>query len=363
MGEWESKRERLLRLLETHRLEGVLLRRASSFAWATCGANASVNTASTWAEASLLITPSRRLVLTTNIEAPRLEQEEGLAQLGWEMRVTPWHQPHDILGDLVPSGAFGADGPGLGRVDLSQEVARLRSELTPEEGMRFRQLGSLCAQAMASASGNVRPGQTEDEIAGLVARECEARGVQPIVNLIATDERVFQFRHPLPTDKRLTRYAMLVLCGRRKGLVCSLTRLIHFGRLPDSLRRKGQAVARVDASLIAATRPGSTLGQVLAQGIASYAEVGFKEEWRQHHQGGPAGYEPRECLATPDSPYVVTGGQAFAWNPSIEGTKSEDTILLDETGRHVLTEIAGWPSLPVNINGQALLRPAILEVT
>jgi antitoxin VapB len=60
---------------------------------------------------------------------------------------------------------------------------------------------------------------------------------------------------------------------------------------------------------------------------------------------------------------VVTGGQAFAWNPSIEGTKSEDTILLDETGRHVLTEIAGWPSLPVNINGQALLRPAILEVT
>jgi antitoxin VapB len=189
------------------------------------------------------------------------------------------------------------------------------------------------------------------------------RAVQPIVILIATDERVFRYRHPLPTPRQLERYAMLVLCGRWKGLVCSVTRLVHFGRLPDSLLRKQQAVTRVDAALIAATRPGVTLGQVLARGVATYQEVGFPEEWRRHHQGGPAGYEPREWLATPESSFVVRPGQAFAWNPSIEGTKSEDTILVQEAGPLILTEMVGWPTLQIEVDGVGIPRPAILEVT
>jgi antitoxin VapB len=55
---------------------------------------------------------------------------------------------------------------------------------------------------------------------------------------------------------------MLILCGRREGLVCSITRLVHFGRLPDDLRRKAEAVASVDAAFIDATRPGCTLDEV-----------------------------------------------------------------------------------------------------
>jgi hypothetical protein len=78
---------------------------------------------------------------------------------------------------------------------------------------------------------------------------------------------------------------MLVLCGRCWGLVCSITRLVHFGRLPDNLCRKAEAVARVDATFITATRPGRTLGEVFRRGMAAYAETGFPDEWRLHHQG------------------------------------------------------------------------------
>ena len=74
---------------------------------------------------------------------------------------------------------------------------------------------------MDSAIRAVRPGMTEYQIAGMLAREALDRGVQPIVNLIAVDERVARFRHPLPTDRPLKSYAMLVLCGRMWGLVCS----------------------------------------------------------------------------------------------------------------------------------------------
>jgi Xaa-Pro aminopeptidase len=362
VNEFSQKQNRIQALLTERKLDALLLQRVSSFAWATNGAASYVNTAATNGEAALLITPSGQYLITNNIEATRLEQEEELAAQGWEFRTVPWHQAQDAVAELTRGLRLGADGPYSGATDLSGDLARLRANLTPKEGERFRTLGQLCAEAMDSAARAVRPGQTEYQIAGLLAREAESQGVQAIVNLIATDGRIFAFRHPLPTDKKLERYAMLVLCGRRWGLVCSVTRFVHFGWLPDDLRRKAEAVAQIDATFIAATRPGQTLGEIFRRATAAYAETGFPDEWHLHHQGGPAGYEPREYVATPDSADVVSVGQVYAWNPSITGTKSEDTILVGEGGNEVLTSIDGWPTLTVTVDGQEHTRPAILEI-
>ncbi len=363
MTEFEQKQRRIEALLVRHSLDALLLRRASSFAWATCGSSSYINTASTYGEAALLIAPSGPYLITNNIEAARLEQEEQLWKQGWQFTVTPWHQAQDAIGRLSQGLRLGADGLYPGAVDLSAEVSRLRALLTPEEGMRFRALGRLCAEGMAAAAAAVRPGQTEYEIAGLLAAEMESRGVQAVVNLAATDERILAYRHPLPTSRRLQRYAMLVLCGRRGGLVCSVTRLVHFGRLPDDLRRKATAVAQVDATYVSATRAGEPLRAILERAIQAYAEVGYPDEWQLHHQGGAAGYEPREYLATPHADDVVCAGQAYAWNPTIGGTKSEDTILVSEAGCEVLTAMPDWPEHLVTVAGQVLHRPAILEVT
>jgi Xaa-Pro aminopeptidase len=363
MTEFAQKQERIQALLARHRLDGLLLRRVSSFAWATCGAASYINTAATYGEASLLITPSARYLIANNIEAPRLEQEEKLTEQGWAFRTAPWYGSTAIVGELAQKLKLGADDPYPVATDLSGEMARLRADLTPEEGERFRALARLCADAMNDAARAVRPGQSECEIASLLGAEAERRGVQPIVNLIATDERVFAFRHPLPTDKKLERYAMLVLCGRRWGLVCSITRFVHFGRLPDDLRRKAEAAAYVDAAFITATRPGTALSEVFGRAVAAYVEMGFADEWQLHHQGGPAGYEPREFVAGPASTDVVSVGQAYAWNPSITGTKSEDTILVGETCNEVLTAIDGWPTLTAPVSGREFARPAILEVS
>lgn len=203
---------------------------------------------------------------------------------------------------------------------------------------------------------------SEYEIAGRLSDEAERRGCQAIVNLIATDQRIFNYRHPLPTEKRLERYAMLVLCGRRWGLVANLTRLVHFGRLPEELRRKAEAVAQVDAAFIAATRPGRTIGEVLERGIAAYQRAGHPEEWQLHHQGGAGGYDGREYIAAPGMPDLVQVGQVYAWNPSITGVKSEDTFLVDSDENEILTAIEGWSTLEINVNGSSIRRPAILEV-
>ena len=360
--ELKIKDERLRTLLADRALDGLLLSRVSSFAWITGGAASYVNTATDLGAASVLWTRDHKYIITNNIEATRLREEEGLEELGFEIKEAPWYQSHPVIAELAGGLMLGADTPYPGAADLSSEISALRARLTPAEGERFRQLGRLCAAAMQATIRAVTPGQTEHEIAARLAAETMARGVLPIVNLIATDERIFRFRHPLPTDRKLERYAMLVLCGRKWGLVCSVTRLVHFGPLPDELRRKADAVARVDATFIAATRPGARVAEIFQRAQEAYTQAGFADEWQLHHQGGAAGYEPREYIATSDSREVVHEGQAFAWNPSITGTKSEDTILVGAEGNEVLTAMDDWPTIEVEIEGQVIRRPDVLIV-
>ena len=52
------------------------------------------------------------------------------------------------------------------------------------------------------------------------------------------------------------------------------------------------------------------------------------------------GYEPRDFLVTPSETRTVQTNQLVGWNPSIAGTKSEDTIL---SGGEVITTMPDWP--------------------
>ena len=357
-----SKLQQIRHLLRSMDLEAALLRSAASFAWATDGAASYINLAATEGEASLLITHDDAWVLTNNIEAPRLQREENLQAQGWRFQIAPWHEQEDRIARLTRGMRVGADVPYPGMTGLRRPLSRLRARLTPQEQQRFRELGRHCAAAMNEAIRAVRPGMTELEIAALLGAAGQKRGAVPIVNLVATDERVFEYRHPLPTAKKLDRYAMLILCGRRYGLVCSLTRFVHFGPLPEDISHKARAVAVVDAAFIHATRPGRRACDVFQDGVNAYSAQGYAQEWKKHHQGGPAGYEPREYLATPHTTDTISVGQTYAWNPSITGTKSEDTILVGHEKNEILTAIDGWPALEISTNGATISRPAILVV-
>lgn len=362
MDEFQIKQHRIHQLLEDNKLEALVLQRVSSFAWVTCGAASYINIASTIGEATLVITKTGKYLLTNNIEAVRLKQEEKLEDQGWEFIISPWYEVEDAISNLTSGLKVGADYPIKKFLDVSNPLSRIRANLTPSEGERFRKLGRLCAEAMNNAAHSVCPGQSEYDVAGYLAHETEKQGVQVVVNLIATDERISEFRHPLPTGKKLDKYGMLVLCGRKDGLICSITRFIHFGPLPKDLRIKAESVAKVDAEMIASTRPGKKVGEIFQIAKDQYAAVGYPDEWQLHHQGGPVGYEPREFIVTPDHKGIVEVGQAYAWNPSITGTKSEDTFLVGENENEILTEIEGWSYYLVEVNGRIYQRPAILEI-
>jgi len=359
-NELETKLARIHDLLKAHNLDALLLQGVDNFAWATCGAASYINTADNQGVGALLITPEARHLITNNVEAPRFRREERLETQGWEFVISPWYEPNEAIVKLTNGMRLGADFAFPEATDLSTALTALRINLLPEEQSRFKEVSRGCASAMEQAIQRVEPGMTEFEIAAVLNEETQQIGILPIVNLIATDERIYNFRHPLPTDKKLERYAMLVLCGRKNGLVCSLTRLVHFGALPDDLRRKTEAVAVIDANFIAATKPGMKITEIFQKVQSVYAEVGFADEWQLHHQGGPAAYNPREDIVTPTSDLTVEAGQVYAWNPSITGTKSEDTILVLDDGFEIMSEIPEWPMLSIDVDGLEIRRPAIL---
>lgn len=352
--EVQTKLDRARQLMAAHGLDALWLRTVNNVAWITGGVDVAVNTADAVGVATVLITADTAQILTNTIEAPRLMNEDRVEDRGFEVVAAPWYE-----GGGQAEGTLGVDLAASGATDLSREIGLLRARLLPVEVERFRDLGRACANAMEAAIGRVEPGMTEYEIAGALANETFARGVTPIVHLVATDERIYGVRHPLPTRKVMDRYAMLVLCGRKEGLVCSVTRLVHYGALSEELDQKIRACAAIDARINAASRPGAALGDLFDVLRDAYAKVGFADEWQLHHQGGTAGYGAREIIAVPGETATLEDGMVCAWNPSITGVKVEDSILVTPDGPEFLTAIDGWPTMAVEVGDLTLDRPLI----
>jgi Xaa-Pro dipeptidase len=155
---------------------------------------------------------------------------------------------------------------------------------------------------------------------------------------------------------------MIVVCAQRGGMIASFTRLVCSGRVPDELERRTLAVAHVNAKLLSATRPTTSGAELYRLAAATYAEEGYPDEERLHHQGGATGYRTRDWLAHPASLEHVQLDQAFAWNPSITGTKVEETCVALDDGVEVLTATPDWPQIPVSVGGREYLSPNVLSI-
>jgi Xaa-Pro aminopeptidase len=176
----------------------------------------------------------------------------------------------------------------------------------------------------------------------------------------AADERISKFRHPIPTEKRIENYLMVSVNARKWGLIVSLTRFVHFGTLPKELGEKYDANVFIDCTMMAHTRPGVLAREVLQKGIDAYKTRGYPEEWKLHHQGGSIGYTGRDYRVTFKTPDIIEENQAFTWNPSVTGAKSEDTILATSRGLEMITRPILYPTLSMNVEGISFIRPAIL---
>lgn len=343
-AERSEKEARVRQYLAERGLQALVLSRVENFAWLTGGANNRIVTTEEAGAASLVYTADGQKYVITNVSEARRMQEEEFAGLGWEVRSTRWDQGQAYLLHAALNGRrAAADTAGWPGVEVAHGFGRLRYQLTDAEVERLRWLSRLAGAAVAEACRRHEPGEPEYAAVARLHGALTPHGITPAVVLVASDDRIFRYRHPVPTAKPVERYMMVVVVAEKWGLHAAATRFVHFGPLPDELARKYAAVAEVDNTYINATRPGTPVIEAYKAGLEAYARVGFGDEWLYHHQGGAIGYAPREFLATHETQEVVLPNQAFAWNPSITGAKAEDTILATLDGPEVLTAVPDWP--------------------
>lgn len=367
-SEIEVKTARLGEFLDHHHLDGVLLTLRSNFAWITAGkCNRIANNTPVGVATILATRDGKRVCLANRIEAPRFRDEE-LVGTGIETVEFPWYDGaagQKIVRELIAGRKVAADSEtfGLHLPQLPGDFTALRWELTPEEVERYRSGASRASKAIEKACRALKPGMSEHEAAGILDHEVHNVDLNPVVCLVSSDDRLPRFRHPIATTSKFKKHVMLVTCAEANGLVISVTRFVRFGQPTAEEKAKQQAVCNIDAAVNLATKPGRTLGQIFADLQAAYAANGYADEWKNHHQGGSAGYAPREIVATPGSPVPVMNNQAYAWNPSVSGAKNEDTVLATTSGIEVLTaHSSDWPTVIGKSPAGELRRADVLNV-
>ncbi|MBJ6798758.1 M24 family metallopeptidase [Geomonas propionica] len=328
------------------------------FAWITAGGSNEVLLAAETGIAEVLITPEGAFVVTNEIEAQRLADEQ--LPDGFELRVLPWAYPSQIevlLRELAHGLPVCSDRPDEGEHELPAPLLAAKRVLTPGEIQRYRSVGLLATQAMTEVLTQAQPQWSERELAGAGARALLSRGLAPALILAAGERRGKLYRHPLPNDEPLGRNAMLVFCARGFGLYANLTRFVAFGPLTEEEQERHRLVREIEARALSLSRPSEQLHEIYRELSYAYAGFGFGEAIHEHHQGGITGYLSREAIAGPESQEVLQAGMAVAWNPSLPGAKIEDTFLITDTGLLNLTLDPVWPTTPV----AGLERPLIWQ--
>ena len=346
-----AKRERVLELLRRAGRDRLVLTTVGSLAWYLDGARPAVRLSAERGVVAVVVDADGDTVVVPANEADRFAAEE--LPPGVDVQVVDWWAP--LLGPELRAGA-----PGVLTEDdpvAAEGLRAARAALLPAETGRYRRLGRDAAEALTATALLLRPRMTEQEAAARLGGELAARGADPVVVLVAGEERL-PFRHALPTSGALGRRVMLVVCARRHGLIANATRWVALTPPSAAEVDAAERIRAVETAFLAATAPGRTLGEVFAAGTGAYAAHGFAaDEWTRHHQGGPTGYWGRDPVATPGSTVPVVTGQAFAWNPSAPGVKTEDTVLLGAGRLEVLTADGVWPSTRDRLG---LLRPDVL---
>ncbi|WP_323959663.1 M24 family metallopeptidase [Arthrobacter sp. JZ12] len=344
-----AKRSRVLDILDQTGHDSLLLTTNTAMTWYLGGSRLHISLAGD-PVAALLVDREGDHLITFNNEADRLLREEVPADV--VVHPVPWYGSLiDVARRIVPAEP-------LPEAAVRRELRAARQSLLPVEVAEYERLNREVARAMTDVLTASRPHTRERDVAAELASRVIALGAEPLV-LLCNGKARSSFRHPLPTSSPLGRRAMAVVCARRRGMVANVTRWVRFDGSTEAELDAEARIAAVESDIFAATVPGARLNGIFDTIRRSYDAHGFgPDQWRLHHQGGPAGYAGRDPRVTEETDDAVVLNQAFTWNPSGPGVKIEDTVLVTSSGVQVLSVDERWPT--VEVNGR--LRPATLEI-
>ncbi len=359
-----EKKKRVRSLMAELNADALLLKRAANFAWLTGGGINYVGYTTDFGVCPVLFTRDGEYVISNAIEAPRLQREEHILEQGYRHEVYAWHNDageSDIVARLTAGAEkFVSDCAHPGSEDASGRIAALRYSLTKWEVERYEYFGKRVSTIIEDVIATARPGDRECGMVGRLADALWQERIDNVGNFCAADERIGMLRHPIPSERKIEKRLMMSVNARYRGLIITITRHVHFGKVPAELRKIYDDNVRVDCVLMANSVAGRPLVDPFLKGVEEYRRLGYDNEWELHHQGGTIGYIGRDHRISWSTKGEIQPNQAFSWNPSITGAKLEDIIIAAPEGVKLVTYPVSFPALKVEAEGLVFNRPDIL---
>jgi Xaa-Pro dipeptidase len=338
------------------RYEGrpLLLTTPGSVNWRTGGISDPIDLSASSDPVWTLDCDAGRVLITSEIEAPRLEADFSVREMGWDVFGAPWFDESVRRAFATqyadaPEGDLLSDAGDIG-VDVRDALVSARLVLSEAEQEDLRELGAAVGVALGAGIDAWRPGASTDfDSAAAISMALESVGAHPVCLIVGGDGRLRSFRHPLAVGEVVHDAMMAVVVARRGGLHVAATRLA-VRDAGDEIITLTKTLGSIFDSVLDASVPGGSWGDTLVALADAYESAGYPGAWREHFQGGPIGFEQREFEIAPtqiDSPYwslIRRRHTAIAWNPSLSGgAKIEETYLVGDDGFEFLSATPGWP--------------------
>ena len=362
-NEIEEKEKRVKNLLARLGFESLLLTRRENFSWFTCGKRAVVSYITEDSPVYLLITPTKKYAIGFNMDVPRTMQEEIYNQ-GFEPVSLPTYDINSSPIGFAKTKVEAAKDLAIGRLTadieldgidgISSQIINTHLPFTNEELERYREVGKDGMQILHDLALWVKPGMTEREIVAKMWEEYVKKGFDCNCMFATADERIKKFRHGVPTFKKVKKAVLLAPAVYKYGLNITLTRMVYFEEPPEDIRRRMDSAMALQASVVSWTKIGTKLSEILNRIMALFTELGYPEERNRHFHGGPQGYRVSYPERNLDPGETVDSNMAFGWYLCITGTKSEETLLVDNDGTHIATFDPDYPYKEIETNNMKI---------
>ncbi len=363
LKEFTEKENRLHQFMDKNRYDAVLIGNQMDFSWFSCGGSSRTLITSEETSTFMLITMDKKYLVAYTMDAPRALEEE-LDGLGFEPKLIHWYDRSlgETALDLAKGKRILSDISLPGTVFNPKEFYNLHYPLTDWEIERYKTICKEAETTLRSVVDKASPGMKESEVEVMLMSEFIHQGFLPVVVLMGSDERIAKYRHLNATNKKIEKVLLLILAMRKFGLNTVFTRTVCFGdKLPDETEHRFKAASTIAAYCIANTIPGKHFADILEMQKRLYKELGYKDEWRNHFQGGITGYVVNDSSLCLDLKATIKDRQTFNWFITITGVNTEDTcISSSEGGVEIFTRTGAWPTQKYNAGTREISLPDVL---
>ncbi|MDP9173900.1 MAG: Xaa-Pro peptidase family protein [Planctomycetota bacterium] len=268
--------------------------------------------------------------------------EAKLKRVGFEVNRATYGQIHAL------QKAIKEKGYAVELVPVEDVLINVRKVKDDHEIDLIRKSVGVAEEAFSAIASEIKVGQSENHLAGLLVFELRSRGASdssfPVIVAAGANSSLPHYR---PGENLIQRdQPVLVDWGALyKGYCSDLTRTMIIGRASTRIKQIYKVVLEAQLAAIAFLRPGVTTQQADRVARAIIDKAGFKEQFG-HGLGHGIGREIHELPTLRKNggeeellPGMIVTVEPGIYLPGEGGVRIEDDVLITHSGCEVLSSL------------------------